>query len=582
MKRLVWLSFLLLPIAATAQGLKAKGKFIVDKNGREVILRGIGLGGWMLQEPYMLQLSGVAMAQHNIKSKIKELAGDENTEKFYEAWLKNHCTKADIDSLAAWGFNSVRLPMHYNLFTLPAQQEPVKGKNTWLSKGFELTDSLLSWCKTNKMYLILDLHAAPGGQGNDNAIADRDTSHPSLWQSEDSQQKTIALWQQLAHRYKDEEWIGGYDLINEPNWGFQNAADKNGCAEELNQPLVELLKKITTAIREIDKKHLIIIEGNCWGNNYKGFFPLWDDNLAMSFHKYWNSTEQNSIQNFIEYREKYNVPIWMGESGENSNSWFTDAIQLLERNKIGWAWWPLKKIGINNPLQVKTNPGYQKMIDYWKGKGEKPSKEETVKALMQLAADVNISNNIIKYDVIDAMHKQVNTATALPYRSNLLGESTVIYATDYDLGKLNTAYYDKDSGNYWVSTGKRTEWNKGWSYRNDGVDIRSCNDSLSNGYQVSWTEDGEWMQYSLLSPTDGNYELQLRYTAASTGRIEWILANQVVAVELPASGKWSNSTVSTLKLNKGLNQIKLKIIKGGMDLNFILLKRQTSTAYSQQ
>ncbi len=581
MKRLVWLSFLLLPIVATAQGLQAKGKFIVDKNGREVILRGIGLGGWMLQEPYMLQLSGVAIAQHNIKSKIKELAGDENTEKFYEAWLKNHCTKADIDSLAAWGFNSVRLPMHYNLFTLPVQQEPVKANNTWLSKGFTLTDSLLSWCKANRMYLILDLHAAPGGQGNDNAIADRDTSYPSLWQSEADQQKTIALWQQLAHRYKDEEWIGAYDLINEPNWGFQNSADKNGCAEELNAPLVELFKRITTAIREIDKKHLIIIEGNCWGNNYKGFFPLWDDNLAMSFHKYWNSTEQNSIQNFIDYREKYNVPIWMGESGENSNSWFTDAIQLLERNKIGWAWWPLKKIGINNPLQVKTNPGYQKMIDYWKAKGDKPSKEETVEALMQLAADVNISNNIIKYDVIYAMHKQVHASTTVPYKSNLLGESTVIYATDYDLGKLNTAYYDKDSGNYWVSTGKRTEWNKGWSYRNDGVDIKSCNDSLSNGYQVSWTEDGEWMQYSLFSSNEGSYDLQLRYTAASTGKIEWILANQVVTVELPASEKWSTSITSTLKLNKGINQIKLKIIKGGMNLNFILLKTQTSTGYSQ-
>lgn len=132
----------MLSLTATSQGLKAKGKFIVDKNGNEVLLRGVGLGGWMLQEPYMLQLSGVATAQHNIRSKIKELAGDESTEKFYQAWLKNHCTKADIDSLAAWGFNFVRLPMHYNLFTLPVQQEPVKGKNTWLTKGFQLTDSL--------------------------------------------------------------------------------------------------------------------------------------------------------------------------------------------------------------------------------------------------------------------------------------------------------------------------------------------------------------------------------------------------------------------------------------------------------
>lgn len=569
----------MLSLTATSQGLKAKGKFIVDKNGNEVLLRGVGLGGWMLQEPYMLQLSGVATAQHNIRSKIKELAGDESTEKFYQAWLKNHCTKADIDSLAAWGFNSVRLPMHYNLFTLPVQQEPVKGKNTWLTKGFQLTDSLLSWCKANKMYLILDLHAAPGGQGNDHAISDRDTAYPSLWQSEANQHKTIALWQKLAERYSNEEWIGGFDVINEPNWGFQNASDKNGCTEEMNEPLVQFLKKITTAIRQVDKKHLIIIEGNCWGNNYKGFFPLWDDNLVLSFHKYWNSTEQSSIQNFLDYRDKYNVPIWMGESGENSNSWFTDAIQLFERNKIGWAWWPLKKIGINNPLQVKTNPGYQKIINYWNGKGEKPTKEEASHALMQLATDCHISNNIIKYDVIDAMRYQVDHQATHPYKQNILDAITIIYATDYDFGKLNAAYYDKDSGNYWVSTGKRTDWNKGWSYRNDGVDIIACTDSLTNGYNVNSTEEGEWLQYTVFSPVDGNYDIQLRYTAASGGMIEWILGDMINSVELSQTSKWTNSVVSTLKLYKGYNQVKLRIVKGGVNLNFILLRQQNNTAY---
>ncbi len=88
---------------------------------------------------------------------------------------------------------------------MPVDKEPVAGENTWLDKGFALTDSLLSWCKANNMYLILDLHAAPGGQGNDINIADRDTTKPSLWQSEANQQKTIALWRKLAERYKDEE-----------------------------------------------------------------------------------------------------------------------------------------------------------------------------------------------------------------------------------------------------------------------------------------------------------------------------------------------------------------------------------------
>ncbi|HKC35930.1 MAG TPA: cellulase family glycosylhydrolase, partial [Chitinophagaceae bacterium] len=341
--------------------MHARNGTIRNGSDQEIILRGVGLGGWMLQEPYMLKLSGAAMAQHEIKKKITDLVGETNTRKFYDAWLNNHCTKADIDSLAAWGFNSVRLPMHFNLFTLPVEKEPVKGKNTWLSKGFTLTDSLLSWCKANHIYLILDLHAAPGGQGNDNAISDRDASKLSLWQDEANKQKTIALWQKLAAHYASEEWIGGYDIINEPNWGFDNEKDRNGCAEKNNIPLKKLLKDITAAIRKADKQHIIFIEGNCWGNNYDGMFPLWDDNTVISFHKYWNYNDKASIQKFLDIRTTNNVPIWLGETGENSNAWFTDMLTLLETNKIGWNMWPLKKSGLNNPLQVKIDPGAQQI-----------------------------------------------------------------------------------------------------------------------------------------------------------------------------------------------------------------------------
>src|SRR6186713_871628 len=180
MRYLSLIILLIASLSANTQGfLRTKGPAIVDGKGNEVILRGMGLGGWMLQEPYMLKRSGVAIAQYDIRNKITALVGKERAKKFYDAWLNNHCTKADIDSLAAWGFNSVRLPMHYNLFTLPVESEKGENNNTWLSKGFELTDSLLSWCKANRIYLVLDLHAAPGGQGNDIAISDRDTSKPS-------------------------------------------------------------------------------------------------------------------------------------------------------------------------------------------------------------------------------------------------------------------------------------------------------------------------------------------------------------------------------------------------------------------
>jgi len=338
--------------AIHAQGfLKAKDTIIVDANGQKFILRGMGLGGWMLQEGYMFRVSNLGQ-QYRIKAKIEEVAGPEKTTLFYDQWLSHHTTQTDIDSLAAWGFNSIRLPMHYNLFTLPVDEEPVPGSNTWLQKGFALTDSLLKWCARNKMYLILDLHATPGGQGNDLPISDRDPAKPSLWQSEANQQKMIALWRKLAEHYANAPFIGGYDIINEPNWGFEDPKDVRGTKEQLNEPLKKLMVSITKAIREVDPNHIIIIEGNGFGNNYNGLLPAWDNNMVLSFHKYGNFNNDASIARFLQLREKYHVPLWMGESGENSNTWFTEAIGLVERHNIGWAWrhgihyrncWPISK-----------------------------------------------------------------------------------------------------------------------------------------------------------------------------------------------------------------------------------------------
>jgi hypothetical protein len=379
---------------AVSQGfLKADGKQIVNEKGENVLLRGIGLGGWMLQEPYMFQLSEVAGTQTEIKSKISELIGQKNCDEFYTLFMNNMISEKDIDALKKWGFNSIRLPMHYNLFTLPVDKEPVKDQNSWVETGFKLTDNLLSWCRKNKIYLILDLHATPGGQGNDRPIADIDTLKPRLWESEANQKKTIALWKKLAERYKDEEWIGGYDLINETNFKLDG-----------NEPLKKLFSEITQEIRIVDKKHIIFIEGNQFANDYTGLTPPWDNNMAYSFHKYWNPTTVETIQKYLDLREKYNVPLWMGESGENNNEWFKAAVNLFESNNIGWSWWTIKKIDSESSLMTISKPaGYQKIIDYWAGKGPKPSVQEARATFMELAENVKYENCKINNDVLEAL-----------------------------------------------------------------------------------------------------------------------------------------------------------------------------------
>jgi endoglucanase len=388
------LTILTLAQVAFCQGfLRTDGKKIVNGKGENVLLRGIGLGGWMLQEPYMFQLSDVALNQTQIKKRISDLIGQKNCDDFYSSYLNNMITEKDIEALKNWGFNSIRLPMHYNLYTLPTDKEPVAGQNTWLETGFRLTDNLLTWCKKYKIYLILDLHAAPGGQGNDKPIADVDTTKPNLWQSDANQKKTIALWKKLAERYKSEEWIGGYDLINETNYKIDG-----------NTALKNLFVSITKVIRDVDNKHIIFIEGNQFANDYSGLTPPWDNNMAYSFHKYWNPNTNETIQKYLDLREQYNVPFWMGESGENTNEWFRDAVNLFETHNLGWSWWTIKKIGSESSLMTITKPaGYDKIIGYWTGKGPKPAVDEAKKVFMDLADNVKFENCKINTGVLEAL-----------------------------------------------------------------------------------------------------------------------------------------------------------------------------------
>ncbi|RZJ03475.1 MAG: glycosyl hydrolase family 5 [Brevundimonas sp.] len=534
--------------------LRADGTRIVDESGRPVILRGMGLGGWMLQEGYMLQLAPLGQ-QHVIRARIEDLVGPEKTEAFYEAWRDNHTTKADIDAMARWGFNSMRLPIHYDQLTLPADREPVAGRDTWNEAGFERIDELLAWAKANGMHLILDLHAAPGGQGNDLAISDRDPSKPSLWDSAENRRKTVALWRRLAERYADEPAIGAYDLINEPNWNFDAEGLGNGCNETRSQPVWALQREITEAIREVDQRHMIVLEGNCWGNNYKGMPALWDDNLVLSFHKYWNANDAAAIADIVALRDARNVPVWLGESGENSNVWFRDAIALVEGEGIGWAFWPLKKIGFNQPLEIAPNPGWAKLVAYWTADGPRPTAEEAETALLTLATrDIRFEHNIPHPDVADAMLRQPHSDAVRPYADHRLGAGPLtVRAVDYDMGPAGLAWADSHDADY-KGPRERVWWNTGRTYRNDGVDIAR----EADGPVVADVVNGEWLRYTILADRAGERRVSVRVKSAGLARLTFSLNGgdpEVMALPAGDGDQWRQTPIGRVTFLEGTNTI---------------------------
>ena len=543
-----------------SQNLSTLGPYLKDDNSNNVILRGINLGGWMLQEPYLFQFTGAADSQHEFKEKLVEFIGQENTDNFYNAWYENFITQGDVDSLASYGFNSVRLPMHYDLFTLPIQEEPIVGENTWLDLGFYMVDNLLDWCETNNMYLILDLHAAPGGQGFGSDINDYNPNLPSLWESEENKNKTIALWGKLAERYADEPWIGGYDLLNETHWDLAE--------NELRNFYID----VTNEIRQFDQSHIIFIEGNGYANDFSGLTPPWDDNMVYSFHKYWSFND--SLEWVTWIRNEYGVPLWMGEGGENSNQWFTEAIKMFEDNYIGWAFWPWKKLeSISAPFEISSNSNYESLINYFRGDSNAPTVENAVDGLMQLAEDSHISNNRFQRDVVDAMIRQVSSNETLPFDelNNIPG---VLYASDYDLGPMGYAYSDADYATYHINTDNFQAWNQGWQYRNDGVDIENSSDSDGNGFQVGFTNDDEWLLFTVEVQESGFYNIVTRYASTSSGLFSleldgFPIVDNIILYNTGSYSNFVNKLTQGIYLPAGTYKLKMKMITGGYNLSSV-------------
>jgi hypothetical protein len=195
---------------------------------------------------------------------------------------------------------------------------------------------------------------------------------------------------------------------------------------------------------------------------------------------------------------------------------------------------------------------------------------------MQLAKDLRFENNTIQRDVVDAMFRQVQHKETVPFKQHTVNSSTTIYAVDYDLGPIGQAYHDSDYVNYRVSTGKDSPWNRGRVYRNEGVDIKPCTDGATNGYAVGWTEEGEWLQYTIEAKEGGVYNLQLRTAADSTSGVVGLQLNgspvqKVLALRKGAKGQWVTTSAKALTLKKGTNKLRIYIVKGGFDFNYIKL-----------
>ncbi len=347
--------------------LKTLGKKIVDEKGRSVVLRSIGIGGWLMMEGYML--GGKNIPEHVFKNRIRALYGKKGLERFTSGFQEHFFNESDVIRIKKLGFNCARLPFNYRAI------------------DFKLFDRIIGWFRKHKVYLILDLHAAPGSQNRD-WHSDSD-GEAKLWDSSEMMSKTVSIWGAISKRYRQEDIIAGYDILNEA------VTEKTG---KLNA----LYSKIIKVIRGNGDKHIIFIEPNNWAQDFKGLRKPDDDNFAWSIHFYlpinytfnWNplmrypgkAYMKKELSRYRKVQLRDNVPMFVGEFGVASRcsecnselKWVGHVLSIFREFGWSWSYWTYK-----STAGALVPDGLYRIYDYemFRRDSAEPGMENIIKLL---------------------------------------------------------------------------------------------------------------------------------------------------------------------------------------------------------
>lgn len=331
--------------------VRIDGTDLVRPDGQKLFIRGTNLGNWLNPEGYMFGFSRTN-SPHMIDLMLRQAVGPDDADDFWQRFKESYITREDIRFIASTGANTIRLPFNYRIFT----DEDYMGLKA-SQDGFARVDELVEWCREEGLYLILDMHDAPGGQTGDNI--DDSYGYPWLFESEASQRLFCDIWRSIAERYRDETTILGYELLNEPIAPYFDNVD------QLNARLKEVYRMGVEAIREVDDNHIILLGGAQWNGN---FTPLdgcnFDDKIMYTCHRYGGGTSADAIRSFIDFRDRTGRPMYMGEIGHNTYEWMSEFCRTMQQNDIGYTFWPYKKIGSSSWVGFEAPEGWQQIVEF--------------------------------------------------------------------------------------------------------------------------------------------------------------------------------------------------------------------------
>ena len=239
----------ILPVRAAAPLRVEEGR-IVDDASRPVILKGTNLGNWLMLEMWMLAVNEAGVTdQYELEQTLARRFGEPERQRLMDIYREHFITERDFQIVRSFGMNVVRLPFNYEL--LESDDEPF----TLKPDAWKWLDRAIDYAEANDLYVILDMHGAPGRQSGMDHVGRRDFNQ--LWTDPEAQERTRWMWKEIAGRYKDRPSVAAYDLLNEP-WG--------GTEEQLRSLIVTLYDDV----RSIDPDTIVIFPGHYSGIDFYG------------------------------------------------------------------------------------------------------------------------------------------------------------------------------------------------------------------------------------------------------------------------------------------------------------------------
>ena len=336
------------------------------KTGKPILFRGMGIGSWLNMEHFML---GIPTPDNQIRKTVKEVFGKETADGFFDCFIRSFISDSDFEFLKKCGVNILRVPFNYRLFI--DDQNPSEYKK----EGLLYLDYLMDFCENYQIYLLLDLHTAPGGQ-NPDWHSDNNTGIPEFWHYKVFRDQIAALWGYIAEHYKEKEYLLGYDVLNEPY--LIDAPDV----------LTEFYLEVTESIRKSDPNHIIFLEGDHFAMQFDCIHEIKDENTALTFHYYPTVWEpelfedtydkaarcrkfQEILDQIAGIREKFHRPILCGEAGydiDKNNLPHTlelldETLTMFNEAEISWTLWCYKDAQFMGMVYPKDESSWMQFVE---------------------------------------------------------------------------------------------------------------------------------------------------------------------------------------------------------------------------